>query len=198
MLIINNIKYSLSTINSFRFIPHLLSFYLSSRKAEIIEDLNVLKIYGKKPNSIFDLIFVLTFDKYFRTLFYKRIGFTRYFYSFLAPALNSLIINPHMPLGGGALFIHSYSTVINAVSIGRNFCALHLVTIGEGKNGRPVIGDNVTFYTAAIAVGNIKIGNNVVIAAGAVVTKDVPDNCMVAGNPAYIIKRDGKKVYEKL
>lgn len=35
----------------------------------------------------------------------------------------------------------------------------------------------------------VTIGNNVVMAAGAVVTKDVPDNCVVAGVPAKIIKK---------
>jgi acetyltransferase-like isoleucine patch superfamily enzyme len=37
-------------------------------------------------------------------------------------------------------------------------------------------------------IGDINIGNNVVVGAGAVVVKDVPDNCIVAGNPARIIK----------
>jgi acetyltransferase-like isoleucine patch superfamily enzyme len=35
----------------------------------------------------------------------------------------------------------------------------------------------------------LHIGNQVVIGGGSVVTRDVPDNCMVAGNPARIIKR---------
>lgn len=34
----------------------------------------------------------------------------------------------------------------------------------------------------------IKIGDNVVVGSGAIVTKDVPSNCIVAGNPARIIK----------
>ena len=33
------------------------------------------------------------------------------------------------------------------------------------------------------------IGDNVVVASGAVVTKDIPDNVVVAGNPARMIKR---------
>ena len=37
-------------------------------------------------------------------------------------------------------------------------------------------------------LSGVTIGNNVVIAAGAVVTKDVPDNCVVAGVPAQKIK----------
>lgn len=40
----------------------------------------------------------------------------------------------------------------------------------------------------AIVIGKIMIGNNVIIGAGAVVTKDIPDDCVVVGNPARIIK----------
>ena len=37
-------------------------------------------------------------------------------------------------------------------------------------------------------MGPVRIGNNVTIGAGSVVTKDIPDNCIVAGNPAKVIK----------
>jgi serine O-acetyltransferase len=63
-----------------------------------------------------------------------------------------------------------------------------MVTLGNGKGGRPTIGDNVSIYTGAIVYGGIRIGNNVKIAAGSVVFHDVPDNCIVAGNPATIVK----------
>lgn len=43
----------------------------------------------------------------------------------------------------------------------------------------------------AVVIGNITIGNNVIIGAGAVVTKNVPDNCIVVGNPSYILKENG-------
>lgn len=45
------------------------------------------------------------------------------------------------------------------------------------------IGGNVT------VIGGVHIGNNVVVAAGAVVVKDVPDNCIVGGVPAKVIKQ---------
>jgi maltose O-acetyltransferase len=51
------------------------------------------------------------------------------------------------------------------------------------------IGDNVWIGGRAIINPGVKIGNNVVIASGAVVTKDVPDNVVVGGNPAKLIKR---------
>lgn len=40
----------------------------------------------------------------------------------------------------------------------------------------------------AVVNPGVKIGNNVVVASGAVVTKDVPDHVVVGGNPAKIIK----------
>lgn len=53
----------------------------------------------------------------------------------------------------------------------------------------PVIGNNVLIGTGAKLLGGIQIGNNVKIGANAVVTKDVPDNCTVVGNPMRIINR---------
>lgn len=52
------------------------------------------------------------------------------------------------------------------------------------------IGDNCYIGTGVTILGPIHIGNNVTIAAGAVVLKDVPDNCTVAGVPAKIIKQE--------
>lgn len=56
-------------------------------------------------------------------------------------------------------------------------------------NTQIIIGDNCYFGVGSSVIGkNIKIGNNVTVAAGAVVTKDIPDNVVVAGIPAKIIK----------
>lgn len=97
-------------------------------------------------------------------------------------------------IGEGCHLEHSYSTYLNADNIGRNFYCLHLVTLGNGKDGRPTIGDNVSIYTGSMVFGKVKIGNNVRIGAATVIYKDVPDNCTVVGNPAVIVKKDGKKV----
>ena len=53
-------------------------------------------------------------------------------------------------------------------------------------------GGGVRIGAYAIILGNIEIGENVVIGAGAVVTKSVPANATVVGNPAHIIKTGDK------
>ena len=53
-----------------------------------------------------------------------------------------------------------------------------------GSSGKVKIGNNVFIGTRAIILKGVTIGNNVVIAAGSVVNKDIPDDCVAAGNPA--------------
>lgn len=51
-----------------------------------------------------------------------------------------------------------------------------------------VIGDNVWLGGGAIVLAGVSIGENSVVGAGAVVTKDVPANVVVAGNPARVLR----------
>jgi serine O-acetyltransferase len=77
-----------------------------------------------------------------------------------------------------------------------NYCTLQKgVMIGPTSSGSgPVVGDDVYFAPDAKVFGNIKIGNSVVVAPNSVVVKDIPDNCVVSGVPAKIIKMDGEKI----
>ncbi|MFQ7342722.1 MAG: serine O-acetyltransferase, partial [Turicibacter sp.] len=72
--------------------------------------------------------------------------------------------------------------------IGANCAIYQQVTIAEKNYVAPIIGDNCIIGAGAKIVGNVKVGNNVKIGANAVVVKDVPDNVIVAGVPAKIIK----------
>ncbi|MES2227574.1 MAG: serine acetyltransferase [Pseudomonadota bacterium] len=53
----------------------------------------------------------------------------------------------------------------------------------------PVIGDNVDIGAGAKVLGRIRVGNNVMIGANAVVTRDVPDDCIAVGVPAVVKPR---------
>lgn len=59
---------------------------------------------------------------------------------------------------------------------------------GVHISGNCTIGDYAVFGTNATILPKLKIGKNVIIGAGSVVTKDFPDNCLVVGVPAKIIK----------
>lgn len=56
-----------------------------------------------------------------------------------------------------------------------------------GSAGKVTIGNNVFIGVNTTVLKNVKIGNNVIIGANSLVNKDIPDNCIVAGNPAKII-----------
>lgn len=63
---------------------------------------------------------------------------------------------------------------------------------GEPVEAGPVvIEDNVWCCLASIILKGVRIGRNSVVGAGAVVTQDVPPNCVVAGNPARVVKEFG-------
>ena len=169
--------------STLRMLPHI-AIFLAKRK-KIAADLQ--KVQDAKP-TILNFIKACTRERTFRNLFYYRIG--EYLSAPIQwPLPPERTLNIWCPsIGPGAHFEHNYATYLNAESIGDNFYCLQLVTLGNGKGGRPTIGNNVSIYTGAIVYGGIHIGNNVKIAAGSVVFNDVPDNCIMAGNPAKIVK----------
>lgn len=94
-------------------------------------------------------------------------------------------------LGYGVYIPHVNSCImIDCLSIG-NYCSLNAgVVIGRNHtiDQSPIIGDNVTVCLGSKIVRRVKIGNNVIIAPNSVVIEDVPDNCIVSGVPAKIVK----------
>lgn len=103
-------------------------------------------------------------------------------------------------VGGGIVFPHYGCQIIHyASSLGENVQIFQGVTIGSmrGRGGAPKIGSNVILFSGARVIGDITIGDNCVIGAGAVVTKDVPSGCVAAGVPAKVISQKGEDITKR-
>ena len=91
-------------------------------------------------------------------------------------------------IGGGLYIQHGFSTIISAQSIGENCKVFQQVTIGYKGLEQPVLEDNVSVTCGAKVLGGITMHRNSIAAAGAVVLHDVPENAIVGGVPAKIIR----------
>lgn len=181
-------------------IPHLIVFKCCKNHDIICADLKrwaFLCPDGEKRGYSYIFLYLMCYFKEYRNLFYRRLYNSQYILRIFCKPLSSLYLISRN-LGEGFFIQHGFSTIVGVESVGKNCWVNQNVTIGHTAKGRPVIGDNVTIGSGAIILGDIKIGNNVTIGAGTVVVKDVPDNCVVVGSKAYIVKRDGQRVYEEL
>jgi acetyltransferase-like isoleucine patch superfamily enzyme len=116
-------------------------------------------------------------------------------------------LNPHCSIGSGT-YIGRFATLacINRITIGRDVLISDRVFIGDSEHGfirtdLPVknqcmnspcpvdTGDGTWIGIGVSILPNVCIGNNCVIGAGTVVTRDVPSFSVVAGVPARIIQR---------
>ena len=176
----------------------LFAFYYLSLKLKKKSALDFAADINRRKETFWELMF---YHKVYRNLFYKRFHPWGNLFCLFCPSDKTLTIDgPEMRLGRGVFLMHSFRTIIHAKEIGDNFTIFHNCTIGAnvGQRELPIIGDDVTIFTGAVVVGGIKIGDNVRIGANTVVTKDVPSNSTVVGNPAYIIKQNGNKCNIKL
>lgn len=135
------------------------------------------------------LLYQLHNNRYYRNIFYHRIGpVVSALIEWYRPGDRYFTIGKTVKIGKGFKTAHPYATILSANSIGDNFRCLHCTTLGNTSKGRPTIGNNVELGANVTIIGPVHVGNNVTVAAGAVVVKDVPDNCVVGGVPARVIK----------
>jgi serine O-acetyltransferase len=106
-------------------------------------------------------------------------------------------INTAAEIGPGFFIAHVGGLVIGGeTQIGKNCDVRQNVTFGGNFNktdsdGRtqPLVGDNVSFGAGAVVIGPVKIGSGSIIGANSVVTRDVPENVIVSGIPAVVLKQ---------
>lgn len=91
---------------------------------------------------------------------------------------------PSLPHGLHGIYISRYASVGSGCRIYQN------VTIGEINHKAPRIGDNCFIGAGAIIIGDIIIGNDVKIGAGALVTDSVADGCTVVSKPAEVFDKN--------
>lgn len=102
--------------------------------------------------------------------------------------------------GPGLVLVHGWGLVINGkATIGKNVSLFNGVTLGRNdrwgddlqrSSHYPTLEDEVWIGPHAVVVGGVTIGRGSRIAAGALVTFDVPPRSMVVGNPGRIVKHD--------
>lgn len=122
---------------------------------------------------------------------------SKLFYSYYISSQGSYIA-PSCEFAGQPTFPHGIKSIFIAggAKIGKNSIIYQQVTIGsnmlpDSKSlGAPIIGDNVLIGAGAKIIGNITIGNNCRIGANAVVSEDVPNNCVVVMNKPRIIQKE--------
>ena len=102
----------------------------------------------------------------------------------------------NIQIGKNSVLKHNGLGVVlhEKASIAENVIIMQNVTIG-GRNGRgtPRIENNVFIGSGACVLGDITIGANAMIGANAVVIKNVPENAVVGGIPATVLKYNNEK-----
>lgn len=171
---------------------------LKELKYYIVQDMGY---YNGKPFRSFLSRYL--FEAGFKFIFWHRI--TRYFYlknSFLYFFPRFILkhysykynfdISYRAQIGPNLQIAHfGYIIVPSYVTLGKNCKLRPGVVFGKkltGETEKAVIGDNCDFGVGSKIIGNVKIGDNVIVGANAVITKNVPSDVVVAGVPGKIIK----------
>jgi serine O-acetyltransferase len=172
---------------------------------QIKSDIRTVK--RKDPAARNTLEILLTYSGLHAVLFYRlsHALYVRRLYTLarlisqIARFITGVEIHPGAKIGRGLFIDHGSGVVIGETAeIGNNCLIYQGVTLGgtgkERGKRHPTLGNNVMVGAGARVLGPFHVGNNVKIAANAVVLESIPDNCTAVGVPAKIVKRNGVRV----
>jgi len=162
------------------------------------------EIFKGEKYNFFKLLKVLFFNLNLRFVFYlrlsqwlrtKRIPFLYLYFHHKLITKYGCYIGTKVEIGLGVKFPHPNGIIIGETTkIGQNCIIYQQVTfggrnIGDAQlNNYPTIGNNVIIFAGAKLIGDIIIGDNVIIGANSVVNKSFPSNCVIGGVPAKLLK----------
>jgi|SRR5690606_1269404 len=164
--------------------PSLKDYFLSNESWYLYRFVKTLRYVEYYKNSNQYLLNKLLFYWYF--YWYKKLVFNL-----------KIDIKPNT-IGPGLRIYHAGGIIRIKPNckIGKNFTIQPGVVIGnktiENLDEEVVIGDNCYIGLDAKILGKITIGNNVTIGANSVVLENFPDNCIIGGIPAKILKMSNK------
>ena len=160
--------------------------------AYLFQDWGANRQNFKAQSVLFSFRLLQVFNRYILTkiIFYPYLMFYRFWVEWILgiELPRKLTIGKGLSLYHGQALVVNKSTVIGAHCVLRNSTTIGHKKLADGSfSGCPRIGNHVDIGANVCIIGDIIIGDNVIIGAGSVVTKDVPSNCTVVGNPARVL-----------
>lgn len=163
-----------------------------------------MKAYLRLDPATSNVLQLVLFNASFHGLLFYRISHLfyewklyplAYIFYYLKRVLFSMDIHPAAEIESGVVIDHGIGVVIGSTaSVGSGTLIYHGVTLGAkrvctGKR-HPDVGKNVLIGAGAKILGPIRIGDNSLVGANAVVLRDVPPNSLAVGIPAKILRRN--------
>lgn len=179
------------------------------------EEIN--NIFNKDPAARTHLEVLLCYPGLHAVMFH-RVAHRLYSWRFYTSArlishigrlLTGVEIHPGAKIGRRVMIDHGMGIVIGETAEVGDDCVLYQgVTLGAGREARegqatrgckrhPTLGQGVIVGSGAEIQGPVIVGDNVRVASGSIVLRDVPPDCIVVGVPGRVIYQAGKKVEEK-
>jgi serine O-acetyltransferase len=133
------------------------------------------------------------FHKLSNRFYKRRMYVTARVISHIARILTGIEIHPGAKIGKRLFIDHGFGVVIGETAeVGDDVLLYQGVTLGgtgkERGKRHPTVGDRVVVGTGASVLGNIRLGNDSRVGAGAVVVQSVPAGATVVGIPGKIVK----------